>query len=958
MKKMKRTMVLLLWSILLGCGLWWGRTILYADSGQGSERLSSYVVVRGDDLGSWVGTPISDLVAYAYVDNSWQAIPFQVDEVTVTGTYTVFEDGLLDENDELVWMQGDGGERAPAEAWPADSGAQLGGRQLITVTDPLSTTGVSWVYWYRSSGLERSEARYVNWDEAGQGVTAVNYTLELSPTSFIGLANLRINGQASDILDRQKIRGQGQVFVLGFPGPVVDFNEETILELVGTEVTTTLPLVGPIRGIGGNETQSVAFYGNEILINVALPVEPVPVTGGTFVFNWIETAFDWRDPAVSGMAPMVYYDSNTVAGVSVDGVADGVVSEPLPTWWEISGAQGGVAVLAETSIETGVMTHHYVDNGVFDEDDTGDGYAFGEVGVRVDEPEGVLLLNQRLLVAPAGLGSIGEDYGAWVAAGWETVVVEEVYESGFSEVYLPLVVAVGEGANLVMESVAPTALVARPADPVIVSGADLPAFVGEPIADLRLYADINGSLSPIPFQVDEVMSTGVYTATGGDDDDGGLALFDSNDELVFMAFDGGEVVDCGVSTAVVGDSHSRHEIAIQDPLDGMALSYAYLYTETVLTVSGASYINWDEGVQRGTTVSYTVQFGAASGTPFVGVDRLQVGGVELLDRQKLQLEAEVDFGFGCGFTAPLTVNEETVVTTLGIDPTIRFATTGPVRAVNGTVGNASSLYQALFETSLELAPTAPICDVSLVRTSFDWLNGEVSDYRDGNGGTAVIDGIGGGEGIDGSNVTDWYQVEGDGGGFVLAVKELVPGAGSAATYYTDDASCGGTGDEPGCYGETGLAISNSGLQAVSLSLGSYILDADDGLGGQDYANWSANPLTTTVTGEYCTVCLTPAAVEIVSGTAVVGGIDLSWVVTDADGYELWWSDSDPYFEAGIDCNSPGSLGCEVVMGSGYSDTMMSGMRFYDVVSFNSCGTREGGAGGRVGGFEYSVVVGG
>ena len=92
--------------------------------------------------------------------------------------------------------------------------------------------------------------------------------------------------------------------------------------------------------------------------------------------------------------------------------------------------------------------------------------------------------------------------------------------------------------------------ITRPQDPVVVAGADLPTFLNQPISELRGYAYNGANWAPIPFQVDELQQ-GNFVASG-DDDDGGQALLDANDGLVFMENDSGQAASCTASSNPMG----------------------------------------------------------------------------------------------------------------------------------------------------------------------------------------------------------------------------------------------------------------------------------------------------------------------------------------------------------------------------------------------------------------------
>src|SRR5690349_4831174 len=87
----------------------------------------------------------------------------------------------------------------------------------------------------------------------------------------------------------------------------------------------------------------------------------------------------------------------------------------------------------------------------------------------------------------------------------------------------------------------------RTEDWVTVTGAQLPRLKGKHKDRIRLYAQKNGALQPIAFQIDEKNAEGNYCFSEGPQDlivkdaDGGLV--DDNDELVFMAKDSGDLAD-------------------------------------------------------------------------------------------------------------------------------------------------------------------------------------------------------------------------------------------------------------------------------------------------------------------------------------------------------------------------------------------------------------------------------
>lgn len=420
----------LVWMVLAGLG-----AVRAAQAGavEGISRPGAPVVLNGDAFPAFAGVPLDDLVLYAY-DGGWTPIPFQVDEVTVTGTYTGYEDGQLDADDQLVFMAADAG--VSNGTWPDDFPAQVHPRYAITITDPLSPAGQGVAYLYHSATLTRTADGYVSWDEATQTVTALSYTAGFETEQFVGLESLTLHGTDVDVLDRQKLRGQ----VTGYLGPVPifteSFNEETVLDFVTVTMTVTLPITGPVRAVGGSEAQGFAFYGSRAQFGLSLDLSDVMSSGIRIHIDYVGVSLDLNDPAGNGMAPTRYYDGNGT-DVAVDGVPDAVPGT-VPPWAQIDGALGGWVTVGAVDPAGGTATQTYKDDDTVDPADTGDGQSFADTGVRIDDPNGVVTVTQTLFVLPAGAGNSGATYQQYANNPLVTDTAGQTYQPGFT-VYLPTV---------------------------------------------------------------------------------------------------------------------------------------------------------------------------------------------------------------------------------------------------------------------------------------------------------------------------------------------------------------------------------------------------------------------------------------------------------------------------------------------------------------------------------------
>lgn len=181
------------------------------------------------------------------------------------------------------------------------------------------------------------------------------------------------------------------------------------------------------------------------------------------------------------------------------------------------------------------------------------------------------------------------------------------------------------GALLVPAGPAAAAPLARPADPVVLTGADLPQLVNGSKVDLVGFRWSGSAWVQLPIQIDEraVVNFGkiynnpaavfygsqpglvnqlVYTSgntwTGNDPN----RKFDSDDELAFMARDAGTLAPSGSQPAGT-KLGTGVRIKISDPLDPAAEGYVYLYRK----VSGS-------GLAQGARVKYlTYRFKLKSG---------------------------------------------------------------------------------------------------------------------------------------------------------------------------------------------------------------------------------------------------------------------------------------------------------------------------------------------------------
>jgi len=408
------------------------------------------VILNGGQVLLFDGASGDDLLAYAYDGDVWQPIPLQFDEVDASGVYTV-GDGLLDANDELVFMAMDLGQPATPSEWPDDAESQAYPRYEVQVSNPLNPAEVGWVYLYRSTTLAPSPADYVSWEAANNRMVGGTYVLGLAP-EVLGISLLELNGSGMDALDRTKIRINVTCH-LPPPFPPIDLtlNEDDLATLIGPSDPTP-DLDGPVRVGGGDTVNSTwsyySLYETGIMTDVAELPAPTFCSGGIDV-NWVRLSVDWLEPAATGMAPATYYDDNTPGGASIDGILDTIATTPANAWKQISGGQGSIVEVVDVTLGSGTLTNYYKDDAAVDSNDTGDQRSYGDAGFRVDNPAGQLAFHLTTYVLDPGQPNVGAAYEGYQANPLQATATAQSYEppcepGGVDFTWAPLPVHVGE----------------------------------------------------------------------------------------------------------------------------------------------------------------------------------------------------------------------------------------------------------------------------------------------------------------------------------------------------------------------------------------------------------------------------------------------------------------------------------------------------------------------------------
>ena len=380
-------------------------------------------IITGSQLPLFQGVSLGDLFVYAYDGSTWAEVPFQIDEVEASGTYTTTEDSVLDSNDELVFMASDLGVTAEPHEWLADLDSRGYSRYEVSVTNPLNTAEEGWVYVYRSATLAPTFSPYVTWDDTNSRLVAGTYIIGYDPESHIGMDSLELNGSQVDVLDRSKFRVSGSCYTEE-EWQAFEVNEESEDLLAEFEPPD---IQGPVRQGGGTLDDYSWYYASLFENTTQFDASFVDEQCEEVEYKTFRVSDDWRNPSESGMAPMTFYDSNTPGGVPVDGVYDSIPTTPVTDWWEVSGARGSLVQLATIDGQGATVTNYYWDVENLDPDDTGDQLSFGDAGYKLAYPDAVVTMSFANYVLGPHQGNVGNTYRQYYDNPLEVAAVAHGY---------------------------------------------------------------------------------------------------------------------------------------------------------------------------------------------------------------------------------------------------------------------------------------------------------------------------------------------------------------------------------------------------------------------------------------------------------------------------------------------------------------------------------------------------
>jgi hypothetical protein len=380
------------------------------------DRPADPVVVTGAEVRALVGAPPDRIVGFRASSNGWKQIPVQVDERLDTTIQAAYDlpagqfgsstdipvnvyadpnthvgadpDDTFDADDEIALMARDAGGDADEPAAPPGT---TGGGIELRIDDPDDEAATGYVYLFRGDGSldQGAGEQYVAYDfdllsggykttyqrTAGPNpedstVTGSTYTARFTDRWLLDSLTLGTGDRPdADLVDRVRYL---------FPGSCLR-TEDTFDEGEGAFIVNR---AGPVRGLrsfvgansGPNTQATQVFYDSAIDTTIDLRVHGIPGVATHLDLSRAATGMTFRNPQVPD-------------GVPIDVTADTVAPE-APSWWTITGPQGGLAfstTIDASQSELTPQTHYEDDTTPATLQCSGDLEAIGESGTVIDQ---------------------------------------------------------------------------------------------------------------------------------------------------------------------------------------------------------------------------------------------------------------------------------------------------------------------------------------------------------------------------------------------------------------------------------------------------------------------------------------------------------------------------------------------------------------------------------------------
>jgi len=311
------------------------------------ERDTDPVIVRTGLLGELPDHDTSRYRLYALRHGRLEPIPFQFDARGPDGEVVLAEDGaetdfVFDENDDLVFMARDTGDRASNDVLPVGGDSAL---ELAVVDGAHAEAAWAYLIHFAEDPPPRSPVRYATFDTARQEARGLTYEVSYSHDRSNFLGRVRViapGGTAETLIERLKMRIT-PTFALLWTTVNPTLTEESF-SVVPDGVKN-----GPVRAIRrvrqsldlGSlfpDVPNGRVYTYYYATSFQTPVR--------FSIPWValkalrDFSYESVEELASQAGDMRYWDAANPDGVAFAGSARPAATDADHDWWVMSGAHG------------------------------------------------------------------------------------------------------------------------------------------------------------------------------------------------------------------------------------------------------------------------------------------------------------------------------------------------------------------------------------------------------------------------------------------------------------------------------------------------------------------------------------------------------------------------------------------------------------------------------------------
>ena len=420
--------------------------------GYGRWRKLELVSISGAQLPFLLGTSIGSmrLLQYRASSGTWSPVPFQTDERDGGESFLAEGNGILDSNDEIVFMAADAGDPADSTVWPEHTPGIDQDRYRITLIDSVAGEEAGEFTLYTDPALPVSDAVYIDYYAAEDRVETDLYMLRHGSSGFQEDLFLKASagGDSIDFLDRQKLRLKLtlDLGVLGHKDVVVKEQMDEDIDIIPgllkahirsrkKDVEAVTGSVRVIRYLTLEVTFSASFLNDIVyklpFTTVCTAAYTAWLTGEMAVPEIREDDFtadmkemrlstDWSPEAIG----LRFFSRENTETIRIDGIPDTPVTDlswPGKSWHAVIADPDYEGTLASASVFTATRLGgyppgdfqrlYYKDFFWPDFDDTGDSRSYGDTGIFVSGSRitGTVDFTSRSYFFPENLSSVQMD---------------------------------------------------------------------------------------------------------------------------------------------------------------------------------------------------------------------------------------------------------------------------------------------------------------------------------------------------------------------------------------------------------------------------------------------------------------------------------------------------------------------------------------------------------------------